>query len=670
MNNHQSYPGDTIDIGSDAVVVPCDFNAVSDSAFIASLKPISDDLQAAHIHLQHDEIEPAKKCVINHFITRSKPLYHFDNRDAAGPKVYLTLDLVFADDSVVAAADDVLENRFHAWFNPDIIYDMGTPIDWTIGKNSEIIGIEAATARNHFLITLMLAWLQTHDDRYAAKFEALCRSYNEHKPMVMTGNPIPHIDCFFDHDARQHYCMNVGFRLMDYLDCLYSGVFTSPAFPDAFRFYFLKHIWFHGMQFHRMRHLEEMFEPQNHHHYEWGVVPFLIGVLFPEWPAAETMWRYGRAAIREHVDREIFADGAPVEHSSAYMGRIYWYYGCSLDLARRNHIELLTADQEERIRKYGELTIHLRQPDGLQTSFGDGQMGEIWFDALNAVMLFPTAANRNALESVGFDADKVTSGAGVPSYRPELFKEITGSGLPPTAAVYPDGGIALLRSHWGRDANFVFLSMNSKSMKSHDHAEPLSINLCVGGRTLVTVPADGLYGHMDVDTDERWPYMYGMESHNSVIIDDGLFTPLRTWSAFAPKCRLVSSQSDDDSDVVEAEYQVSGITHNRRIEFTKLSGLTVIDRFTGIPASELHGYTVLYHFDWGVDLNEDKEGFVLSADDVNCRLCIEGPGAAESQITQDDKLAAIARQRPLPFVLTTTFQCKGETTIKSQFRWA
>ena len=94
MNNHQSYPGDTIDIGSDAVVVPCDFNAVSDSAFIASLKPISDDLQAAHIHLQHDEIEPAKKCVINHFISRSKPLYHFDNRDAAGPKVYLTLDLI------------------------------------------------------------------------------------------------------------------------------------------------------------------------------------------------------------------------------------------------------------------------------------------------------------------------------------------------------------------------------------------------------------------------------------------------------------------------------------------------------------------------------------------------------------------------------------------------
>ena len=38
----------------------------------------------------------------------------------------------------------------------------------------------------------------------------------------------------------------------------------------------------------------------------------------------------------------------------------------------------------------------------------------------------------------------------------------------------------------------------------------------------------GLYGHMDVDTDERWPYMYGMESHNRVIIDDGLFTPLRT----------------------------------------------------------------------------------------------------------------------------------------------
>ena len=59
------------------------------------------------------------------------------------------------------------------------------------------------------------------------------------------------------------------------------------------------------------------------------------------------------------------------------------------------------------------------------------------------------------------------------------------------------------------------------------HAEPLSITLCVGGRTLVTVPADGLYGHMDVDTDERWPYMYGMESHNRVIIDDGLFTPLR-----------------------------------------------------------------------------------------------------------------------------------------------
>ena len=66
------------------------------------------------------------------------------------------------------------------------------------------------------------------------------------------------------------------------------------------------------------------------------------------------------------------------------------------------------------------------------------------------------------------------------------------------------------------------------------------------------------------------------------------------------------------------------------------------------PASELHTYTVLYHFDRGVDLNEEKDGFVLSANNLSCTLCIEGPGSAETQVTHDDKLAAIARERPLP----------------------
>jgi hypothetical protein len=45
-------------------------------------------------------------------------------------------------------------------------------------------------------------------------------------------------------------------------------------------------------------------------------------------------------------------------------------------------------------------------------------------------------------------------------------------------------------------------------------------------------------------------------------------------------------------------------------------------------------------------LNEEKDGFVLSADNLGCTLCIEGPGSAETRVTQDDKLASFVGRLP------------------------
>ena len=81
MKDLSGYPGDTIRTSADPIVVPCDFDTVPDAAFIASLRPVSGELQEAHAGLQRGDVNAAREAVVKHFLTRQEPVYHFDNRD-------------------------------------------------------------------------------------------------------------------------------------------------------------------------------------------------------------------------------------------------------------------------------------------------------------------------------------------------------------------------------------------------------------------------------------------------------------------------------------------------------------------------------------------------------------------------------------------------------------
>ncbi|HEX9443525.1 MAG TPA: heparinase II/III-family protein, partial [Candidatus Binatia bacterium] len=161
--------------------------------------------------------------------------------------------------------------------------------------------------------------------------------------------------------------------------------------------------------------------------------------------------------------------------------------------------------------------------------------------------------------------------------------------LPPKAApsrVFTDGGYAVMRSDWGRDAHQMIFDAGpvSAPKSGHGHADLLGIQCSVFGEPYIVDPGTYVY----TGKPEWREFFRGTSAHSTVTIDGrsqataaGSFN----WKT-QPAARLTRWLSTKAFDYAAAEHDAyrdlaDPVTHRRRVAFVKPRYWAIVDDLDG-----------------------------------------------------------------------------------------
>jgi len=541
----------------------------------------------------------ARRVVAEHFRTRTAPAWSYwshgspwHQTDAVGP--------------VMEKADALLEHRFRSSWPPHHWMDLGNGTadpDW----DQALARAGTSIARGTFVTELTTAFALTGDARYAAKAVQLMRSFVAASPFVLDPRFDEDHDTYFGGrgDTTQH----TSYRMFRWIDFLHSGAaHAAGACSDDDVFWIVKQLWFYAMQYERL--MGDELRRDNHHLLDHGHVPFVMGLLFPEFAGSRAWVREAVRVVRHHFGHNLFPDGAYAEHSADYQYHVLFHYAHPHGVAVANGYKLFTAAQVEQIRKWVEFSARCGKPDGMLPAIGDepgrplhhlfGTLATPVMDARLAAMarglgcvpgkhLYVTAADVARAMKKWQPGERLTFGLSPyytsPPRRPDPRQ------LPrPATKQYPHGGYTFFRSEWSPDADYLAVSHFSGDYGGHAHWDMMSFMLHTRGRTLIGDPAAWLYvdrrftGH---GGDHRKKevgqgllhrgYSYSVNAHNCLVINDDTLKPLEAmshgtfWGGWPPKHGLGVFEAGGAIEVAEVWNDAGYPTRHRRF-FVHLVG--------------------------------------------------------------------------------------------------
>ncbi|MEC3955857.1 alginate lyase family protein [Nocardia sp. CDC153] len=455
--------------------------------------------------------------------------------------------------AVVAAAEQVLAGKVRYFGYP--LVGVGASIDWNFDAqsgirwpsvNSERIDHRTAAGdpkwiwelnRLQHLPWLAQAWLFTGEDRFAdAAFEHLDGWIEQQPP----GTGIAWRGAF-----------ECGLRAISVAIAV-QGLRTAPGLTAE---RYARIVTLLAESARRCWAERSLFSSANNHLIGELTGLAVVAILVPDLPDAVRWERDALAALAEHADRQILADGAGAEQAVAYqlftvelLGIVYGLLalrgtppprlGAAITRSAR-YLALLVGDTDPQPR-FGD------DDGGFALRLGPEEVRTVreHLGIVNALLPDPAAA-RAATDTVtaawwraalGTASTAADSESGVAS-------EVPGSGY---AA---DGGLVVLRSR-GRRITMDVGPLGYLSIAAHGHADALAVTLAADGVELIGDPGTAsYYGHPEWRAAHR-----STRAHATVTVDgmdQSVVAGPFMWSAHAGvRVRAV----DIERGVVDAEH--------------------------------------------------------------------------------------------------------------------
>ena len=515
---------------------------------------------------------------------------------------------------VIEQADRICEGKFDLLGFTDL--NFGDPIDWQFepisGKRipllhwSKLDFLDAGIAgdkkivwelnRHQYFMKLGRAYLLTGDDRYA-------RVFMNHLESWMDSNP-PKLG------INWASSLEVAFRSISWLWAFY---FFKEAVPSNTIRRALKFLYLSAR--HLESYLSTYFSPNTHLTGE-ALGLFYLGTLLPEFDEAKRWQKLGQSILIEQVPVHVKPDGVYFEQSSYYHRYTADFYIHFIILSRANGITL-PKTIEDALRSLLDHLMYITRPDGSTPFFGDDDGGRlVMLDARACNDFRASLANGAALFARG-DYKFVAGDAGE-----ELLWLFGIEGLKTYDAIaahkpeqesraFPDGGYFVMRDGWTRESNYLIFDCGPHGALNcgHAHADALSIDLAVNGRTMLVDPGTFTY----TGSKELRDWFRSAQAHNTVTLDgqsssvpNGAFT----WKSIG-ECRVREWITSERFDFVCGEQS----PFTRSILFLK--GEYWIIRDTLKSPGE-HRVEVRFQFDSTVDprleneeIRESKSGFII-----------------------------------------------------------
>jgi len=352
--------------------------------------------------------------------------------------------------------------------------------------------------RHQYFVTLGQAFAYSQDDRWPRAFVRMFDAWLEDNPPTIGMN----------------WCssLEVSYRAISWIWAL-QLMRESSELDAAFRARARVSLEAHGR--HLERYLSTYFSPNTHLTGE-ALGLCYIGTQCPELPRARHWAKLGASILEQELDRQVLSDGVYFEQATQY-------HRYTIDIYL--HYWLLTGMGSPRVsealNKMFDVLLHLTRPDGTIPLIGDDDGGRLLqLDARaphDVRALLATGAvwlGRSDLAWVGRGDDAALcwmSGAAAIQMRDQLV----GHRPAELDKAFTTGGLFVMRDGWDRSASVAVIDAGPHGALSygHSHADPLAIDLTLGGHALFV--DSGTYTYVG---DERNAFRT-TAAHNTVEID-------------------------------------------------------------------------------------------------------------------------------------------------------
>lgn len=442
--------------------------------------------------------------------------------------------------------------------------------------------------RHQYFTTLGQAYLLTRDERYAETFVAHLESWMDQNPPKQGINWASSLE--------------IAFRSISWLWALYffkdSAALNSQVFLRTLKFLYLN-----------ARHLETYlstyFSPNTHLTGE-ALGLFYLGFLLPEFRDASRWRETGRRILLEQLPIHVRPDGVYFEQSTYYHRYTADFYIHFLILCRING-EPLPSEVTQKLSSLLDHLLYITRPDGTTPFLGDDDGGRL-------MMLDNNAAN-------DFRASLSTGAALLkrPDYKfvaghvceetlwllgTEAVNQLDGMAAVEPAAksiAFKSGGYYVMRDDWTGKANYLLFDCgpHGQSNCGHAHADALSFELAVNGKTVLIDPGTYTY----TGSAELRDWFRSSEGHNTLTVDgqsSSLPAGPFSWKTIAnvePSTWLTTPRFDFVAGSHDGYLRLpQPVAHKREILFLKHDYWIMRDR---VESAGEHAVDVWFHFDSG-----------------------------------------------------------------------
>jgi hypothetical protein len=522
-----------------------------------------------------------------------------------------------AADRFIEAAEKIVAGKIDLLGYKDLT--IGIDVDWhrepLSGKRSplkhwnEFDGLDIGETgdkkiiwelnRHQHFFTLGLAFCLTGDEQFA-------RVFVDHLESWMDQNP-PGIG------INWASSLEISFRAMSWIWAFQlfrdSDLFTPELLKRA-----LKYLY--AQACHIEKYLSTYYSPNTHLTGE-ALGLYYLGTQLPFFERANDWKKVGKQILVSEIGKQIMPDGVHFEQSTWYQRYTVDFY-CQFIL-----LSSLSDDPptdtilvEDHLGRAFDFLMHVTLPDGRTPLVGDddgGRLLPLTHDASDdfrgSLSLGAAILKRPDLKYVGGSAAEeifwLMGADGLAKY-----ETLKASKPQESSNNFPSGGYSVMRDGWDETDNHMIVDCGQVGSLSggHGHADALSIELAVHGKTLLVDP--GTYSYHE--SHQMRDHFRSSASHNTLTIDGrsssepgGTFN----WETRA-ECAQKKWISEERFDFFKGSHNgyerlPHPATHTRSIMFLKGDYWIMRDL---VETTGEHDYSLNFHYDPEIQPEISQDG--------------------------------------------------------------
>lgn len=663
-------------------------NEVPDEAVFASLDPQWPGLEKVIEAYNADDLERAKRELIQYFYTRRSPKWFFDYRGQVNTPIDLdkhryiwgnaqgSSSQVLAN--IIRDVDQLTQHRFQG----GLLYNLGKnwdqyPLYDLNQTDDKPLRVTANRfVRMNFLNSLTIAYHHTQDQRYKDTFTAMVKTivegYLEKHPYIP--DPVKSKEDYSLQFSRTPFRnnMSVARSVLNMINIMYTELFYDDFIPVDHSFRLFRFIWY--VMLHHRSFDSNHYRHHNHHLFERGIVPLFIGMMFPEFPILRPLYERGEQVIKEHLQHDFHPSGGYDEHSLGYSVNTTLTEFLLPVKVLIEHNDIPGFEKwDEKLNLTYSFYSGLVLPDGTFPDIGDDGGGPAQRFLTQGIEYYHNKTAQAVLHALD-----LSSGEDVDAEWNEM--DIPLEQLPPLTLNDPHSGFFCSRENWTKTSNcMVFVNKKMTQPCSHNHVDMLSLILAVQGETLIGEPqASILYKYVS-NRSALDDYMRGLGSHNSVMVNGAPLTKRSLRSAGRMNAWTVDTEQVEESEervyVRASHHAYKHAQHTREILFVREQGWWIRDSIlldgdseileTGRPSPHIQRW----HLEHGVEVEMIGNNALVLHGEKSQLLCVWPEGVGSIKLWRNEAvldIAALKRYKTaseLPLIVDVAFSAQQQSGV-------